>query len=108
MDRSKHDTDLGLQVSEDIVPIGEFKAHLSERIRELRARRRPLVVTLNGRASAVVLSPEAFDELNHRARVVRAVNDGLEQANAGKVIDHDEVFRRVEARIGKVEKAKRR
>ncbi|MEN9799876.1 MAG: hypothetical protein RL653_3573, partial [Pseudomonadota bacterium] len=45
---------------------------------------------------------------NHRARVVRAVNDGLEQANAGKVIDHDEVFRRVEARIGKVEKAKRR
>lgn len=40
-----------MQVAEDIVPIGEFKAHLSERIRDLRSHRRPLVVTQNGKAS---------------------------------------------------------
>jgi len=48
-----------LQVAEDIVPIGELKAHLSERIRNLRGRGRPLVVTQNGRAAAVLLAPRS-------------------------------------------------
>ena len=108
MDRSKNESEFELQVSEDIVPIGEFKAHLSERIRKLRAHRRPLVVTQNGKATAVVLSPEVFDRLTYQARFMLAVNEGIEQANAGELVDDDEVFRRVEARIRQVEKAKRR
>ena len=47
-----------LQVAEDIVPIGEFKAHLSERIRDLREKGRPTIITQNGRAAAVMLTPE--------------------------------------------------
>ncbi len=108
MDRSENGSESGLKVAEDIVPLGEFKAHLSERLRGLRASRRPLVVTQNGRATAVVLSPEAFDQLTSQARFVRAVNRGLEQADAGEVMDHDEVFRRIEAQLGKSARTKRR
>jgi prevent-host-death family protein len=108
MDRLENGSESGLKLAEDIVPIGEFKAHLSERLRELRARRRPLVVTQNGRATAVVLSPEAFDRLTYQARFVQAVSRGLEQADAGEVMDHDEVFRRVEAQLGKPTRTKRR
>ena len=89
-----------LQVAEDIVPIGELKAHLSERIRDLRGRRRPLVVTQNGKAAAVLLSPEEFDRLTSQAGFVAAVREGLEQADAGKVVDHDEVGKILDARFG--------
>ena len=72
-----------LQVAEDIVPIAELKAHFSEKIRELRSRQRPIVVTQNGRAAAVLLSPEEFDRLTHEARFVAAVREGLDDAEAG-------------------------
>jgi prevent-host-death family protein len=89
-----------LQVADDIVPIAELKAHLSERIRDLRTRRRPLVITQNGRAAAVLLAPEEFDRLTNQAEFVAAVREGLEQADTGRVVDHDEVGRILDARFG--------
>jgi prevent-host-death family protein len=98
MDRSLTST-LTLQVAEDIVPIAELKAHFSERIRKLRSCSRPLVVTQNGRAAAVLLSPEEFDRLTYQARFITAVREGLEQADAGEVIDHDELGRMLDTRL---------
>ena len=56
MNRSENLRTLELHVADDIVPIGELKAHLSERIRDLRTHGRPLVVTQNGKAAAVLLA----------------------------------------------------
>jgi prevent-host-death family protein len=97
---------VALQVADDIVPIGELKAHLSERIRELLGRRRPLIVTQNGKAAAVLLSPEEFDRLTSQARFVAAVQEGLDQADAGRVVEHDEVGRILDARFGAVSQEK--
>jgi prevent-host-death family protein len=87
-----------LQVAEDIVPIGEFKAHLSERIRELRGHRRPLVVTQNGKAAAVLLSPSEFDRLTAQARFVEAVGEGLEDLANDRVHNDEEVGRMLDDR----------
>jgi prevent-host-death family protein len=89
-----------LQVAEDIVPIGELKAHLSEKIRDLRARRRPLVVTQNGKAAAVMLAPEEFDRLTTQARFVAAVQEGLSDLDTGRVVSDDGLGRRLDARFG--------
>lgn len=89
-----------LQVADDIIPIADLKAHLSERIRDLRARRRPLIVTQNGKAAAVLLAPEEFDRLTSQAEFVAAVREGLDQADRGRVIDHDQVGRILDARFG--------
>jgi prevent-host-death family protein len=91
-----------LQVAEDIVPIGELKAHLSERLRRLREGGRPLIVTQNGKAAAVVLSPEEFDRLTYQARFVEAVREGLEQAGAGKVVTHDALAKLLDGRFPRV------
>ena len=95
-----------LQVSEDIVPIGDFKAHLSKRIRELRARRRPLVVTQNGKAAAILLAPEEFDRLMSQAQFVAAVKEGFDDLEAGRVLGHDELGRRLDARFGPLTESK--
>lgn len=108
MNRSENRASSQLQVSEDIVPIGELKAHLSEKIRDLRARKRPLVVTQNGKAAAVLLAPEEFDRLSTQARFVSAVNEGLADLDAGRVISDDEVGRRLDARFGALSKSKKK
>lgn len=107
VDRSENSPTPDLRVAEDIVPIGELKAHLAERIRELRGRRRPLVVTQNGKAAAVLLSPEEFDRLTARARFVTAVQEGLDDADAGRVVRDEELGDILDARFGPLQASKK-
>ncbi len=80
-----------VQVSRDILPVGELKTHTSRVLRRLRASQRPIVITLNGKPAAVLITPEEFDRLYERERFVEAVGKGLADAEAGRVVD-DEVL----------------
>ncbi len=106
MDRSENGPESGLKISEDILPIGELKAHLAEQIRALRERRRPLVITQNGKAAAVLLAPEEFDRLTSQARFVGAVREGLSDLEAGRVVGDGELGRRLDMRFGPLPKPK--
>jgi len=50
-------------MSEDIVSMTDFARGTKEHIRALQESQRPCVLTHNGKAAAVVLSVEAFEEL---------------------------------------------
>jgi PHD/YefM family antitoxin component YafN of YafNO toxin-antitoxin module len=75
-------------------------------VRGLPARRRPVVVTQNGKPAAVVLSPAEFDRLSNHARFVSAVNEGLDDIEKGRVLSHEEVGRLLDERFGALPKAK--
>ena len=107
MNRSENGPVGALQVAEDIIPIGELKAHLSEKIRELRGRGRPFVVTQNGKAAAVLLAPEAFDRLTAQARFVAAVREGIDDHEVDRVVGHEELGRRLDARFGAFPKTRK-
>ena len=67
-----------LKISEDIVPLGEFKAKATSIIKALPGRRNPLVITQNGRPACVVMSPMEFDRMREREAFLDALleNDG--------------------------------
>ena len=90
-----------VRISEDIVPVSEFKAQAAECLRRIADSGQPLVITQNGKAAGVLLSPAEFDRLSERARFVAAVDEGLVDADAGRVRAHDEVAARMKARFGK-------
>jgi PHD/YefM family antitoxin component YafN of YafNO toxin-antitoxin module len=77
-------------------------------VRGLDARPRPLVITLNGKPAAVVMSPREYDRMAYKERVISSIADGLADAAAGNVSTSDEVLGRLRARHGIVEKKKRR
>ena len=87
-----------LQVAEDILPIATLKAHLSDVVRSLDDRR-PLIVTLNGKPAAVLMSPREFDQLTYQARVVAKVNTALADIEAGRVRDAEHVFNELDAEL---------
>jgi antitoxin YefM len=80
-----------LRVSENFVPVSEFKAQAAEWLRRLCETDDPVIVTQNGKPAGVLLSPKAFDELTERARFVAAVEEGLADAEAGRVHAHADV-----------------
>lgn len=91
-------TSKSFQVAEDIVPIAELKSRLGEIVRGLDSRPRPLVITLNGKPAAVVMSPRAYDRLSEQSRFVESIQQGLADVEDGRVIDDAELGRRLAKR----------
>jgi prevent-host-death family protein len=95
-----------IDVTEDIVPIGHFKTHASEHIRHIHRTGRPMVITQNGRAAAVVLTPEEFEELGHRAFARAKIEAGIRSADTEPTYTAAEVEAHVIAKIRKAGKKK--
>jgi prevent-host-death family protein len=89
-----------LRVAEDIVPISELEAHASEVVEGLRTRGRPMIITQCGKPAAVLISPEEFDRLTYEAHVVAAIEQGLADGEAGRVVDDEELGRVLASKIG--------
>lgn len=87
-----------VRVAEDLVPIGEFKTHASRLLRRMERTLRPLIITQNGRAAAVVLTPAEFDALGGREALREEIEASLTAAWSGTV-SLDEAVERARARI---------
>lgn len=90
-----------IHTAEDIVPVSEFKSQIAEWFRKVAVTGTPVVVTQNGRAAGIVLSPAAYDALTEQARFVAAVQAGMADADAGRVQRSDEVLARIRQRDGR-------
>jgi len=92
-----------ISVQEDIVPIGEFKTHASRIMRRLRDHGRPVVITQHGRPAGVLISPADFDRLTERDRFIAAVEEGLADSHAGRVISDEELTAELNREFGLLE-----
>jgi prevent-host-death family protein len=92
-----------LNVSEDIIPLGQFKARAARIIKDLAKRGNPLVITQNGRPACVVMSPAEFDHMRERQAFLIAVAQGLADVEAGRVISDEELRKQLDAEFGPLE-----
>ncbi len=88
-------------VSEDIVPVSQFKTEAAGWLKRCTATGRAVVITQNGKPAGVLASPTVFDELTERKRFVAAVEEGLRDAEAGRLADHASVVSELHQRYRK-------
>ena len=89
-----------LRIAEDIVPLSDFKARASELLKKLAETGAPMVITQNGRAAGVLLSPAEFDALTERAQFINAVAEGVDDLKSGRVVPHESMVAEVQRRYG--------
>jgi prevent-host-death family protein len=87
-----------VRVSEDIVPVSDFKAQAAEWLKRVAETGQPIVITQNGKAAGVLLSPVQFDRLTERARFIEAIDAGLADSEAGRVQPHAAVVEHMKHR----------
>jgi prevent-host-death family protein len=80
-----------ISISQNIVSLSDFKNKASKMLHEIQNSHRPLVITQNGKAAAVLLSPQDFDFLTEQARFVDAVQRGLADVQNGRVLPDEEL-----------------
>jgi prevent-host-death family protein len=84
-----------LDITKDIQPLTTFRRKSREFLRQLRKSKRPVVLTVNGKAQAVVQDAEAYQRLLDiaaRADVFEAIRQGLDDAAQGRARPAREVF----------------
>ena len=73
-----------ISVTNDIVPIAEFKTGISRWFKNIRTSGHPLIITQNGKPAGVLLSPDDYDELVYRKSFLESVERGLADADTGR------------------------
>jgi prevent-host-death family protein len=96
-----------MKISENIVPLGEFKTHAARVLRDMKSSRAPVVITQNGKPAAVLLTPQEFDQLSEQARFVRSVQEGLIQADAGQLISDEDLEKDLDKQFGRLPKRRK-
>ncbi len=92
-----------LNIAKDIQSLTTFRRRSGDFIKQLKKSKRPVVLTVKGRAAAVVQDAEAYQhllDLAARADVEEGIRQGLEDAREGRVRPAEEFFAEFEAEHG--------
>ena len=76
-----------VQISKDIQSLTNFRRQSGKFLKQLKTSKRPMVLTVNGQAEAVVQDAEAYQRLLNiaaRADVHEAIRQGLDDIAQGR------------------------
>lgn len=92
-----------LDITRDIQSLTTFRRRSGDFIKQLRKSKRPVVLTVKGKAAAVVQDAEAYQQLLDvaaRADAVEGIRQGLQDVRKGKIRSARKFFAEFEAKNG--------
>ncbi|MEA1921605.1 MAG: type II toxin-antitoxin system Phd/YefM family antitoxin [Pseudomonadota bacterium] len=76
----------------NIIPISDLRQDASNLLKQLRKSKEPLIITQRGRASAVMIGVEAYEESEHEKELLRLLAKGEKEIEIGQGDDLDKVL----------------
>jgi PHD/YefM family antitoxin component YafN of YafNO toxin-antitoxin module len=92
-----------MNIAQDIRPLTYFRRRSVEAVKQLKATRRPMVLTINGRAELVVQDAASYQRLLDIAAQADAregIRQGLEDLAQGRKRPAREVFDEIRGEYG--------
>ena len=87
----------------EVRSVTEFQRNIKDYVGRLKAKKAPLVLTINGRAEIVVQDAESYQVLLdrlERAETLAAIRRGVEQTGRGEGIPLEEAEKRLRNKHG--------
>jgi prevent-host-death family protein len=85
-----------INVTQDIHSLTTFKRKSSSLMKKMKKTGRPLVLTINGKAEAIVLDPAAYQDVADHLDAIASIRRGLAQARRGEGRPAEEVLDELE------------
>lgn len=85
-----------IQLSKDLITVAEFKGHAGNYLDRVVSTGHPLVITKNGKAAGVLVSPEDYDRM-YTKLFMESVLKGISQGDAGLAVSTTEAKRQIDA-----------
>ena len=80
-----------------IIPITDLRQDAAAALKQVKATKQPVVITQRGRATAVLLSMEAYARSEHDRQILHLLARGELEIKTGKGFDLDEVMAEADA-----------
>ena len=81
----------------NVVPISDLRQDASNILKKLSKSKDPLIITQRGRASAVMISVDAYEESEHEKELLRLLAKGEKEIEIGQGYDLDAVLDEADA-----------
>lgn len=92
-----------VNLSHDIHPLTDFKRNTSDFMSQMKKTRRPVVLTVNGKATLVVQDAESYQQILDRLErfeVVAAIRLGIAAAEEGRVKPARQALPELQEKLG--------
>lgn len=88
-----------MHVKEDIRPVTYLKGNAADLLTQINATHRPVVITQNGLARAVLQDPESYEQMRRAIGLLKIVAQGEADVQAGRTVVADDVFAELRATL---------
>ena len=92
-----------INLSEDIHPLTDFKRNTSDFLGRMKRTRRPVVLTVNGKAELVVQDAASYQQILERLErfvAVEAIRIGIAAAEEGRVKPARQALAELQEKLG--------
>jgi len=92
-----------MKLSRDIQSLSVFKRDSAKFLKQMKKTGEPIVLTVNGKAAAVVHDPDSYQEYlrgKDRQEAIEGIKRGRADFEAGRVTEAEDFFREFEAKYG--------
>lgn len=93
-----------ISITNDIIPVGQFKSNLAKYFKEIQEKKNSLIITQNGKPAGVLISPSEFDELRQTKLFIDSVSRGLADLEKGDTYTTSEVKKELKKARTKIKK----
>ena len=90
-----------MKMREDIRPVTYLKSRAADLLDQVNKTRRPVVVTQNGEARAVIQDPESYERTKTAIGFLKLLVQGEENIRSGKMYDQDGMFDRIARKLNR-------
>ena len=88
-----------MDMVQDIKPISFVKANAADLIDQINETRRPLIVTQNGEARAVMIDPVTYQNLQTGIKMFKLLAQSESEIQSGKKIGQKDLFSKIEKKL---------
>ncbi len=89
-----------MKFSTDIKPVSFLKSKAADMLRQVNETHRPIIITQNGEARAVLQDPESYENMRNAIGLLKLVSMAEENIVDGKYKTQDEIFSSLEKKPG--------
>ncbi|TAN45101.1 MAG: type II toxin-antitoxin system Phd/YefM family antitoxin [Nitrospirae bacterium] len=88
-----------MKTVEDIRPVTYLKSRAAALLDQVNATHRPVIITQNGEARAVLQDTETYESMRNAIGLLKLIAQGEEDIRKGKTVDHDSLFGALKKRL---------
>ena len=88
-----------MNTKQDIRPISFVKANAANMLDQVNETHRPIIITQNGEAKAVLMDTESYDSMQNAIGILKLISMGEKDIKNGKIMEQNSFFSTIENKI---------